>query len=597
MSYYDKFQPRPFQSELISVAIARINEGQKVTVAWVSPGSGKTLAYQAAATELFRTGVIATIAVYAPRTALAEQCEIGYKHQREKFDSDCRFERITHKVNEPPLTEPGAIGVGFVSTYSALSRRPNLHLDWARKNAGKFLLVVDEAQFCGSEDEDRNLSGTSAAANIQAMAEYAAHVLILTGTPRRSDKAPIAVADYRTDQDGRKWLEWHVKCLYADGVDQGYLREFESRLIDASVARRNSATDRITEAQLSEDSTGLLEILECESVWKPLVDKTVAELKDVQQLWPRYKALIACKDKAQARKVTEYLKARHDSMAAVMVISGGDDDASGRHALRAFRTDDVDILVTVRKAFVGYDCNRITVVGVLTNYRDHGHLEQLIGRGLRVDICSHEPKCGEPRRCLETSGIPPKQQRLRVVAPDDPGMQKFLEYMREQLEKYIPPLGPPGPPLPEQVNFVEGAAANSERVIALDAEFDAAQLDYIDRYRAGKGIAGPTVSIAQILDQMDPAWRGRVSERPTLTGADYRTDREIVTDIKSKAAKGIAKIAGINLGHGLSQEATSREIAAVRSKINAQFGVRSADEITTVETAHRYLALIVAWAP
>jgi hypothetical protein len=39
---------------------------------------------------------------------------------------------------------------------------------------------------------------------------------------------------------------------------------------------------------------------------------------------------------------------------------------------------------TVRKAFIGYDCKMITVVGVLTNYRDMGHLMQLVGRGLRT---------------------------------------------------------------------------------------------------------------------------------------------------------------------------------------------------------------------
>jgi superfamily II DNA or RNA helicase len=578
VSFYDKFQPRPFQAELISVVMARSNEGQKATVAWVSPGSGKTLAYQAAATELFRTGVIATIAIYAPRTALAEQCEIGYKKQRESFDPNCRFERITHKVNEPPLTEPGAIGVGFVSTYSALSRRPNLHLDWARRNAGKFLLVVDEAQFCGCDDDERNLSGTSAATNIEAMAEYAAHVLVLTGTPRRSDKAPIAVAEYRTDETGKKWLEWHVKCLYAEGVDQGYLREFEIRLKNADVARRNQETDLITETQLSEDASGLSDVLECESVWKPLVDSTVNELKDAQKMWPGYKALIACKDKASARKAQSYIRERHGDITSTLAISGGDDDAAGRNALRAFKFDDIDILVTVRKAFVGYDCNRITVVGCLTNYRDHGHLEQLIGRGLRVD---------------DASGIPPKQQRLRIVAPDDPAMVKFLEYMREQVEKYIPPLGPDGPPPPNQVNFVEGAVASTERVVvAMGAEFDSAQLDYIDKYRSKANIGGPVESVARILDQVDSGWRDRVTEPKRHYATDYRTDREIVADIKSKAANKIAGIAARNLGVGFSKEKHGKEIAVVRSKINAQFGISGVDEITTVEQAYCYLDFV-----
>jgi hypothetical protein len=35
----------------------------------------------------------------------------------------------------------------------------------------------------------------------------------------------------------------------------------------------------------------------------------------------------------------------------------------------------MDILATVRMAFIGYDSPQITVVGILTHYRDRGHLD------------------------------------------------------------------------------------------------------------------------------------------------------------------------------------------------------------------------------
>jgi hypothetical protein len=175
-------------------------------------------------------------------------------------------------------------------------------------------------------------------------------------------------------------------------------------------------------------------------------------------------------------------------------------------------------------------------------------------------------------------------------------MQAFLDYMREQLETYIPPPGPPGPPLPEQVNFVEGAVATSERVVTLDTEFDGAELAYIDRFRQERTIAGPAASIALILDQMEPGWRGRVTDPPKPRGADYRTDRDIVADYKRTAAAIIGAIAAKNLGPDYSKDLIGKEISIVRKKINNAFGIRSVDDITTPDVAADYCDFIREWS-
>ncbi|MEU4655196.1 DEAD/DEAH box helicase family protein [Streptomyces sp. NPDC023723] len=52
--------------------IGRIHAGERLTVVLASPGSGKTLTYQATATRLFRAGLIDHVAVFAPRVALAQ---------------------------------------------------------------------------------------------------------------------------------------------------------------------------------------------------------------------------------------------------------------------------------------------------------------------------------------------------------------------------------------------------------------------------------------------------------------------------------------------------------------------------------------------
>ncbi|MFJ1744591.1 DEAD/DEAH box helicase family protein [Streptomyces microflavus] len=78
MHYTDEFSPRPFQREVIDQVSDRIHAGERLTVVLASPGSGKTLTYQATATRLFRAGLIDHVAVFAPRVALAEQCETDW---------------------------------------------------------------------------------------------------------------------------------------------------------------------------------------------------------------------------------------------------------------------------------------------------------------------------------------------------------------------------------------------------------------------------------------------------------------------------------------------------------------------------------------
>ena len=589
MTYLDIFRPRQFQNELINVVKARMSEGRNFTVVWVGPGGGKTLGYQAVANQLLRSGAIDTAAIYAPRSSLAAQCELEYKSDRNLFDASRRFRDFLHNINTPPFTE-GA-DVGFVSTYAALTTQPNIHLQWAREHAGRFLLVVDEAQFCGCDDADRAVAGTAAAANIEAISKYAAHTLILTGTPYRSDKSQIVLADYRFDDQGRKFIDWHVRSGYADGIEQNYLRQFESRLIEAHVTRRNVDKDSTELSLLSDDSRQLGEIIKCEEVWQEVVDKTVSELNDAKEQWHGYKALIACMEQAEARKVARYLQSRYPHRTVALALSN--DGADAQKALRDFRKDGdgTDILVTVRMAFVGYDCKGITVIGCLTNYRDKGHLEQLIGRGLRVD---------------DQSGISPDRQRCRIIAPDDMGMQSFIEYLRREQEKGITPPGPGGNQPPEQVEYVESATATSTRVISMDSELGPAAVSVIDEVRSQFGVFGSVTEIVKLVDRLQPGFMSSLQATPATPRRDIQrsttdvvvTDRERVAMLRSDANRVInSTLAAVDKkcnfnppADEYSKSAAKMRRAKFRKAINKKFGIRSVDEIRTVERAEQYLA-------
>ena len=78
MQYRDTFKPRPFQREVVNSVLDGMASGRRTTVVLASPGSGKTLAYQAVATYAYREGLVDLVAVFVPRIILAQQCELDW---------------------------------------------------------------------------------------------------------------------------------------------------------------------------------------------------------------------------------------------------------------------------------------------------------------------------------------------------------------------------------------------------------------------------------------------------------------------------------------------------------------------------------------
>lgn len=495
--YSDTFRPRPFQREVINSVLDGMASGRRVTVVLASPGSGKTLAYQAAATYVYREGLADLVAGFVPRIVLAQQCETSWLHRRgdgslagnhELFDSRSRLGRIRHISNQPPLTGPGETGVGFVTTYSALCSAMLIFENWAQRNRGRFLLIADEAQFCGASN-DRG-DGTRAGALITELQELAAHTLLLTGTPYRSDGQPLVLADYdEPDAEGKCALQHHAKADYRTGVTEGYLRRFEATLHEARV-RWKHVDNTVTEYDLSANGADLPEVLRKPEVWQPVADGTVAGVREKQRIHAEYRGLISCMEQSDARAVYSYLTGRYPGLRVLKATT--EDGPAAESALRQFQTPDGgDIMVTVRKAFIGYDCPQIAVVGVLTHYRDWGHLEQLVGRGLRT-----------------WSGQPSRSQSCRVIAPDDPAMTKFIEYMRGESEQGLrererrEESGERPNPRDDELGYVESAHTTTARVVSNDTELDNEQRLLIEAIKHEIGASEDVTILARFAEQL-----------------------------------------------------------------------------------------------
>lgn len=599
----DSFQPRRFQRELVAAVMARVTAGEQVTVANVAAGSGKALGAQMVATELIRRGYIDCSATYVPRVSLATQTEVCYRREEvvagdlvdvgdyELFETP-RLEKIRHVSNNYPLLPPDSRHEGFVTCYASLTKQPDLHLDWARRNEGRFLLVADEAQFCGASDDNAS-GGTKAGQCIEQMARYARHTLLLTGTPYRADGGKLVLTDYLADDAGRQRLVAHVEARYRDGIGarpEPYLRRFEMTLTTMGVRLENNLKRRAFESDTADPElyrymNSIKPALREESVWQDVLDRTVSRLQFMQRINPGYRALVACMEQREARQAQAYLRERYPQLRVALALS--DDGVEAETALRKFRVEPADILVTVRMAFLGYDCPQITVVGVLTNYRNHGHLMQLVFRGGRVWDA-------------KVSGHPARDQCLHIISTDDPKMRQFLDYLRTEQDAGLA-LTPNG------TGNGGGGSGGSNPWVVADAypmtttiESDTVTVSDFERqqYEALLERYGPITSVAQMAAVGEELRRIGLGV-PTDSGSAApprapRPEKDIVKRCKSEASGYIGSYLK-QQGHETSDHNYRLVRQRVTTAINQAFGVRSTEVITTKERAREYLAHVKRW--
>lgn len=601
----DQFRPRRFQAELRNSVAQRVVAQETATVAYVAPGSGKTLGWQAVVTDLMRTGHISTAAVFVPRTNLAIAAETDYRAEGTDgtdegdfllFESK-RLERVRHRRNAYPLLPHNVIREAYTTCYASLASYPDLHLDWARKHEGDFLLVADEAQFCGQESNGMGLPGSTRAGEyIQQMAQVARHTLLLTGSHKRADGRPLVLADYLPNPKDpkRKKLVSQVEANYSDGVALCYLRDFEVCFKNAPVNLRNTENadtfdGLLSDPKLYEYMGSIKNALRREDVWQPVVDEVVDRVREAQKVKQGYRGLIACMEQMDARRIVTYLGQRHRDLRVELAVSS--DEGEALRALRRFKgrkdadpdeKPPADILVTVRMAFIGYDCKQIGVVGVLTNYRDSGHLLQLIGRGLRM------------------WGGAPSPQLIQIVTTDDPAMKKFVAWLRTEADKGLKEreeregsdfIGDPGSWEIASIGPATTRIENRGGAIPPAAS---------EKIAEALRTVGPVTTTTQAIELMgqlgfvfpdDPAETIAPAPAPA---APPRTEAEIVAHEKGKASKligGLLYRKGFEPSHGNYQQARAK----ITRSINDVFGIRSTEAITTKEDARRYLATVRDW--
>lgn len=564
----DSVDYRPMQKSFIEATKNKVANGEKVLVANVAPGSGKTLASQAATNELYRSGLIDTAIILTPRLNLCQQFELDWKRDRELF-AEPVMGKIVHRPNVEPLLRDDQFG--YATTYQSIVRDPGMHLKFCRNNKERFALILDEAQMLGA-DESTGL-GTQSAKYVEEMGEFARFIFVMSGTPYRADGKPLIFATYTDpDQHGIRYLEADVTATYREGVSEKYLREFEYELFDGQALYEymNGGVDVLV---LSEMNGGLSKVLCNRGYWGPLVDRAVQAVKERQEVHKKLCGLIGAVDQSHARDIIDYINTRHKDIKVLLAVS---DESLAQDNLRHFKTGGYDILVTVAMAHVGYDHKPICVVAALNSYRETGWLDQFFARGMRV-----------------MQDIPYELQTLLCIVPDDPKMAVYVETKRQEsvqgVKDRIRREGPKGPSVEPEPGITSWATVAGTRAMSLDPALDLSQADYVfaddhrRKYNLGAAnITGLGLLLKDLMGHRVHDERKKVE----MPEGRFSTERDWEKDIRrqiNKVANACDKTLGQDFGY-------------TNTYMKRKWG-KGVDECGMVELSERLSWLRNTWKP
>lgn len=322
------------------------------------PGAGKTRFALKAAETLFRAGAISSVIFVVPSRPLLSQTA---------DTAQTLSLRLRVWDNGKPRLPTDTDGV--VATYQSVASQPLLFAGLASKS----LVVLDEAHHIG----DQRSWG-------QAVTEAfrdAPHILLMTGTPWRSDGSTIPFADF--DTEGQLVVDYRYEFSDAWADRDRPIRGVTFESLDAEgrwITDRSEWALRGSEIVTPEEESGVLSSYhEPESEWVSLaLDRAQGELASVQKKLPRAQGLILARDRWTADKYGAICRQRG---LTCQVVHGEEEDSHRK--LSRFGNSSIDWLIAVKMVSEGFDNPRLAVLLYAGRDRTELAFHQALGRVLR----------------------------------------------------------------------------------------------------------------------------------------------------------------------------------------------------------------------
>lgn len=335
-------------------------------LAVATPGAGKTTFALRIATELLDRHLVQQITVVAPTEHL--------KHQ---------WSEAARKVGiaiDP--TYSGAVGgtsrdyTGIAVTYAGVAAHPMLHR--ARVENRRTLVILDEIHHAG----DALAWGDA----ISEAFEPAARRLALTGTPFRSDVAPIPFVTYAPDAEGARRSVADFTYGYGAALADNVVRPVIFMSYAGQMRWRTKAGDEIA-ASLGEPMTqdavsqAWRTALDPAGNWMPSVLRAADKrLTEVRRSVPDAGGLVIATDHNAARA---YAKMLRDITRESPTVVLSDDPKASSH-IEKYSEDDKRWMVAVRMVSEGVDVPRLAVGVYATSISTPLFFAQAVGRFVRA---------------------------------------------------------------------------------------------------------------------------------------------------------------------------------------------------------------------
>lgn len=335
-------------------------------LAAATPGAGKTTFALRIAAELRARHLIDRITVVAPTDHLKRQWADAAARAGIRLDPGFRnaHGRSSRQYH------------GVAVTYAQVAMRPALHRELTL--SGRTLVILDEVHHGGDA-----LSWGDA---IREAFERAEKRLSLTGTPFRSDTAPIPFVRYEADAQGIRMSQTDFAYGYGRALADGVVRPVIFMIYAGHMRWRTKAGDEM-EARLGEDNTKDITssawrtALEPTGEWIPAVLQAAdRRLTEVRHSVPDAGGLVIATDQAMARAYAEILE--RISGERVSVVLSDEKEASGR--IEEFANATTRWMVAVRMVSEGVDVPRLAVGVYATSSSTPLFFAQAIGRFVRA---------------------------------------------------------------------------------------------------------------------------------------------------------------------------------------------------------------------
>ncbi|MFP7833359.1 DEAD/DEAH box helicase [Marisediminicola sp. LYQ134] len=335
-------------------------------LAAATPGAGKTTFALRLAAELLARRAIDRITVVAPTEHLKRQwAEAAH--------------RASIRLNPAFRNNHGTGGRqyhGVVVTYAQVAMAPALHRSLTEDR--RTLVILDEVHHGGDA-----LSWGDA---IREAFEPATRRLSLTGTPFRSDTAPIPFVTYFPDEHGIRISQTDYNYGYRRALEDGVVRPVIFMAYAGSMKWRTKMGDEM-EARLGEGDTkdvtsqAWRTALNPDGDWIPAVLRAAdLRLSEVRHAVPDAGGLVIATDhfaaKAYARVLTEITGEKPT------VVLSDEKEASDR--IDTFSHDTSRWMVAVRMVSEGVDVPRLAVGVYATSASTPLFFAQAIGRFVRT---------------------------------------------------------------------------------------------------------------------------------------------------------------------------------------------------------------------